>query len=155
MTANHYIRRETLVNVAINCFFAALFFFVVFGGQDRVPVWGLGNWVFDFIPQSFMIALLGTIIPGALAAKRLRAGAVQAFVRPSPLPRNLLLRALLLAVVSAVIGATAVALLMTATDAGHLEPLPALLLKIGYAALLSVVITPPGLRAALALPAAA
>lgn len=71
MTANHYIRRETLVNVAINCFFAALFFFVVFGGQDRVPVWGLGNWVFDFIPQSFMIALLGTIIPGALAAKRL------------------------------------------------------------------------------------
>jgi len=156
VTASQYIRRETLISIAINCFFSALFFFVVFGGKERIPVWGLGNWVFDFLPQSFMIALLSTIVPGAIAVKRLRSGRVQALGHRSPLPRNLLLRGLVLAAVSAIVGAAAIALLVAAaTDAAHLEPVSALTLKIAYAALLSILITPPGLRAALVGPEAA
>lgn len=74
MNAQSYIRRETGVSIVINSVLSLLFFFLVFGMDDPIPVWGMGQWVFDFLPQSFMIALMSTLVPGYLTAKKLKAG---------------------------------------------------------------------------------
>lgn len=149
---NHqvYIRRETLVSVVINCVLSALFFWLVFRGVDPVPMWGIGNWVFDFMPQGFMIALMSTLVPGAMTGKAIRAGRITADGPRSRLPGNLLARALLLASASALLGAGLVTVFVTGIGVTHLPGTTALLLKVAYGAILAAVVTPPGLRRALA-----
>lgn len=95
MTQGAYIRKETLVSMAINGVLSAVFFLLVFGTAQTVLVWGAGNWVFDFLPQSFMITLMGTLVPGALTARRLKAGEIQPGGHASRLPQSLVLRALM------------------------------------------------------------
>lgn len=101
--------------------------------------------MFDFLPQSFMIALMGTLVPGVLTRRKLQAGVVAALPGTTRLPRNLVVRALSLAVASA-------ALVVAVTFATQQESLAfavALTLKVAYGALLAALITPLGLRAAL------
>lgn len=145
-----YVRRETAVSIVINSALSALFFWLVFGGVDPVPVWGMGNWVFDFAPQSFMIALMSTLVPGALTAKAIRAGKIAPAGSPSRLPGGLVKRALLLALLSAAGGTLLVALCATASGVASISAMTGLVLKVGYGALLAIVVTPPGLRRALA-----
>lgn len=69
----------------------------------------------------------------------------------SPIPPgNLLARALVLAVASAILGAGLVALAATAFGVAELSATMALVLKVAYGAILAVIVTPPGLRRALA-----
>lgn len=149
MTHEAYIRKETLISMVINGVLSAVFFLVVFGTAPSVPTWGVGNWVFDFLPQSFMIALMSTLVPGALTAKRLKAGVVEPIGQTSRWPRSLLLRALLLAVLAAVIGTGLVAGVAALTEISELVLIPALSLKVLYGIALGAVVTPIGLRAAL------
>jgi len=144
-----HIRRETLVSVVINTALTFAFYCLVFGLGRRVPVWGVGAYVFDFIPQAFMIALMATLVPGALARNALRKGLVAPWAGGSRLPRRLWLRALVVAVLSALIAVGGAAVLMTVTGWTMLSPLSALLGKLGFAVGLAVIVTPPGLRAAL------
>jgi len=150
MSHESYIRRETLVSMVINGVLSLVFFLLVFGFAQHIPVWGMGNFVFDFIPQSFMISLMSTLVPGALTAKRLGAGALSPSDRPSRLPRSLILRALLLAILSAIVGTAIVAALATASGVAQVEWSAALALKIVYGVILGAFVTPIGLRAALA-----
>jgi len=145
-----YIRRETMVSAVINAILSALFFWLVFRGVDPVPVWGMGNWVFDFVPQGFMIALMSTLVPGALTGRAIRSGRIAADGQANRLPGNLLARALLLAGAAAILGAGLVAAIMKLVGAEQLPPGTALLLKIVYGASLAILVTPPGLRRALA-----
>ena len=149
MMHQSYIRKETLVSMMINGVLSAVFFLLVFGMAASVPAWGVGNWVFDFLPQSFMITLMSTLVPGALTAKRLKSGEIQAGTHVSHLPRSLLLRALLLAALAAVIGTGLVAAVVTLTGATALVWLPALGVKVAYGIALGAIVTPFGLRAAL------
>lgn len=149
LESSAYIRREMLISVAINAALSVLFFFLVFGGVKSVPLWGVGGWVLDFIPQSFMIALMSTFVPGVLAAKRVRAGLVLPHTGRSLLPRSLVLRAILMACLTAVGGTVIVAGMIAA---GGLDRLPfafAGALKVAYGGLLAALVTPPTLRAAL------
>ena len=145
-----YIRRETGVSIVINSVLSALFFWLVFGGVNPVPVWGMGNWVFDFLPQSFMIALMSTLVPGALTAKAIRAGKIRGDGKANWLPGNLLGRAILLAILSAIGGATLVSLLAKVAGVTEIAWATALGLKVAYGAMLAIIVTPPGLRRALA-----
>jgi len=153
-----YIRRETGVSIVINSVLSALFFWLVFGGVDPVLVWGMGNWVFDFLPQSFMIALMSTLVPGALTAKAIRAGKIAGNGPRNWLPANLLARAVVLAILSAAGGTALVALLVIAVGVTlslpwsitELSATTALALKVIYGAILALIVTPPGLRQALA-----
>ncbi|MBC2670189.1 MHYT domain-containing protein [Novosphingobium piscinae] len=151
MTQDHvtYIRRETLVSVVINTVLSAAAFWLVFRGQDPVQVWGLGYWVFDFIPQSFMIALMSTLVPGAIAGRAVRAGRIRPAGAPGRLPGNLVVRALLMAVLGVVLGTAAVAGLAGLAGLSALSPSAALALKMVYGALLALIVTPLGLRRAL------
>lgn len=150
MTHDAYIRRETFVSMAINGVLSLVFFLIVFGRASVIPVWGVGNWVFDYLPQSFMIALMSTLVPGALTGKRLRAGALQPSSNTSRLPRSLPLRALLLAIVAAPVGAALVASIAWASGVDALAWTPALAVKVIYGVMLAAIVTPIGLRSALA-----
>ena len=145
-----YIRRETGVSIVINSALSALFFWLVFAGVDPVPVWGMGNWVFDFVPQSFMIALMSTLVPGALTAKAIRAGKIRGHGKANWLPGNLPGRAVVLAALSALGGASSIALLARASGVTEITWATALGLKVAYGAMLAIIVTPPGLRRALA-----
>ena len=72
-----YIRRETRISMAINAMLSLLIFLAVFGLRQPVKSWGVGQWVFDFLPQSFMIALMSVLIPGMLARQKLQKGALR------------------------------------------------------------------------------
>lgn len=149
MTHDAYIRKETLISMVINGVLSAVFFLLVFGLPESVAVWGVGNWVFDFLPQSFMITLMSTLVPGALTAKRLKSGVIEPATFASRLPRSLPLRALLLAVLAAAIGTALIAGLAALTGINELGLVPALGFKVVYGIALGAVVTPIGLRAAL------
>lgn len=149
ITAARHIRRETLVSVIINVALSFLFFLLVFGWQQPVAVWGVGKLVFDFLPQSFMIALMGTLVPGALTAAKLRKGGVERLPGKSRLPASLVLRALLLAALSMIAGTALVALLLRASGVEQMAWPAALALKLVYGGLLALLVTPIGLAAAL------
>jgi hypothetical protein len=152
MDTARYVRRATITSVMVSAALTILLFFLVFGGMDHVPIWGAGGWVFDFVPQSFMIALMSTLVPGLLARQQIRAGAVAAMPGETRLPRNLLARALVLAGAGAVFGPAVVGSIAAAVQQPTLAFAVALILKVAYGAVLAAVITPLGLRAALTCP---
>lgn len=148
---NHadYIRKETAISMAINGTLSAAFFLLVFEWGSPVPLWGVGNWVFDFLPQSFMIALMATLVPGAIADRKLRSGKLSPSGVPTRLPRSLAARAVLLALASALGGTALVAALAALSAASAIDWNAALANKIAYGALLAAVVTPSAIRAAL------
>jgi len=145
-----YIARETLVSMVINTCMSFLFFKLVFTNGQPVPVWGVGAYVFDFGPQAFMIALMSALVPGTMAGRALRAGRVVAWQGRSRLPARLGRRAVVMAVVSAAGAAGLAAVLLGMTGLASLPYATALGVKLVFAAGLAAVVTPLGLRAALA-----
>jgi len=144
-----YVRRETLLSILINVVLSLAFFLIVFGTADQVPSRGAAGLAVDFIPQSFMIALMSTLVPGALTLRRVRAGALPRSSRSTRLPAKLVPRALLVAVLAVLIGAGIAGAVVWFWAPGTLGWLPALLIKLAYGGLLAAITTPPGLRAAL------
>lgn len=141
-----YINRETFVNVSINILLTPLFFWIFFGQFDHVPVWGIGNWLFDFVPQSFIIAFMSMLIPSVVAVRAVGAGKV----RPDNIVQNpirlLILRGILAGAASAALGTGLVAAVIIAAGYNHLGFTWALIIKQIYAGLLAYIITPLGLR---------
>jgi hypothetical protein len=147
--AGPYVRREAMISVVINVALSGLFFLLVFGRTDPIPVWGLGKYAFDFVPQSFMIALMSAVVPGILAIQRRRAGLVERVESPPRLPRKLLPRALLVALLAVLLGAGCIALVLFATRIDSIGWPPALVFKLLYGGALAALVTPPSLRVAL------
>ncbi|HZV09129.1 MAG TPA: hypothetical protein VFF94_05205 [Novosphingobium sp.] len=149
-----YIARETAVSMGINTALSLAFFLGVFGIGRPVPVWGAGHYVLDFGPQAFMIALMATLVPGAVAARARRAGRVAPVAGPlglaARLPAGLWPRALLLAAASALGALVLAAAALAATGAVLLPFAPALAAKLAFGAALAAFITPLGLKAVLA-----
>ena len=142
-----YLRKEALISIAINAGLSALFAVLVFrGGPATVEAVAV-----DALPQSFMIALMTTLVPTLLTRKRLRAGVVQPLAGRGPrLPANLALRALLVAAGAALIGGALHWLLLPRLGAA-VWPFDAVLaFKVGYGALLARLLAPLILRRALA-----
>ena len=143
-----YVKKETLIAVAINSALSALFALIVFGGNDAAPVVDVA---FDAFPQSFMIALMTTLVPTAITRRRLRLGAVPPLAAGAVrLPRNLLLRALLVAAAAALVGGGLNWLLLPQLAPALLAFVPVLAYKILYGALLALLLAPVVLRTALA-----
>ncbi|AIT82242.1 hypothetical protein [Novosphingobium pentaromativorans] len=152
MNASAHIRRETAVSGVINLILSLLFFLLTFGTSGPVEVWGPGQWVFDFVPQSFMIALMSTIVPGAITLKKLKRGDLAPLAGSSRLPRNLFARAFVLAAMSALAGTAMIAMLMLFVSISVLPFWFALAAKLLYGLGLALIITPLGLKAALEAP---
>ncbi|WP_260929013.1 hypothetical protein [Novosphingobium sp. 9] len=149
ISASDFIRRETLTSVAINTVLSLAFFLVVFRLEARVPVWGLGNLVFDTLPQSFMITLMGVLVPGLIARAKRQAGKVEALSERSILPYSPWVRAIAMALVSALVCSAIALAIFAALGWQDVNWWCALGGKLVFGAMLALVVTPVGLRAAL------
>lgn len=145
-SAADHIRRETLISMVINGVLSLVFTAIFFRPFADIAVAGLA---FDFVPQSFAITLMSVLVPGFLTRRKLAAGVVAPLAGRSVLPRSLVLRALLLAIVAAGVGY----LVRLVFDAVIAVPTLAwgagAAIKIAYGVLLALVTTPIGLRAEL------
>lgn len=141
-----YITRETAISAVINAGFSLAFFLLVFG--TGAVVVNVGSYALDFLPQSCAIAVMSTLVPGAIVGGRLRKGALVRSGRAGALPSGLLLRTVVMAVLGTLVGAVVCALLLLAGPSTF-GWWGALAGKLAYGAALAVLVTPPGLRAAL------
>lgn len=127
------IARETAISIVINLAFSLGFFLLIFGGTGPVTVWGMGQLAFDNAIQAFMIALMSTLVPGALLLRRL--------------PGSLVVRAALAGLAAAVIGGGALAAILSLGDVAALAWRDALILKLTFGAVIAAIVTPICLRA--------
>ncbi|MEO7691013.1 MAG: hypothetical protein ABIS51_17155 [Sphingomonas sp.] len=147
--ATSYIRRETRVSIAVNAVLSLAFYVLFFGTSRRAAIGGIGGLSFDFIPQSFAITLMSTLVPGLLTMGKLARGQLTPQPGQSPLPRSLLLRSLLLAAGAALAGAVVALMVTLGWGSSTLAWHTGAGIKILYGALLAWIVTPFGLRATL------
>lgn len=136
MSSRAIIFRETLVSVAINVAISIAFFFAVFGLAAPIDGASFGR---DFLPQAFMVALMGTLIPSLL----IRRGSGTAIA-------PVVLRSLLLALAALALAGGGAWLFFA--RGGTVEPYAGLFMKIIFAALLSAVVTPVAIHQTLVAP---
>lgn len=144
-----YIRRETIVGVVISVAITLLFFLIVFGFSGPVEVWGPGKFVFDFLPQAFMIALMATLAPGLITERKIRRGDLQMIDERSRLPKSLPFRAALIAITAAGVSVALFSGLFLVSGVTGLGWLAALAIKLLFGGALAAIVTPLGLKAAL------
>jgi hypothetical protein len=145
-----YVVRETAISIVINAAISAVFAWAMFHGAEPVSVSGAGGLAFDFLPQTFMIALMSSLVPSAIARKRLRPDmAASGHAAPGRLPRNLLLRALLIAAAATLLIAPAASFLLAKAAGASLDGGAVMPMKVAYGAFLALLVTPAALRAEL------
>lgn len=144
-----YIRTETIFSVVGSTVVNVLFFLLVFGTMGPIEVWGVGKYAFDFVPQSFMTALICVWLPGALTRKRLTNGAVVHLLGPRPRPASLILRGLLYGSIALGLGAGAVSTGLLLLGLNEVNWFGGLIFKLAYGAIVAAIVTPVGLHAVL------
>lgn len=148
-----YIRKETAISAVINIAIGAAFFILLFRGQANVPLWGTSGLILDCVPQGFMVGLMSVLPPCLITRHRLRNGLVAPISGSMPrLPRSLLLRALMMAVLTLAALTALAALLASAFDVKSLPFTLALVLKALVGGVVALLVTPPALRAELTAP---
>jgi hypothetical protein len=150
MTSEQYIRRETFVSIAINIALSLAFFLLGFGFTGPVPVWGFKAFVFDFAPQGFMIALMATLVPGALARRAKKLGRIVPLPTGRTAASSLIGRANLTGMIGAGVGVTGAAAIYAFADVGTIGWGSALFAKLVFGGIVAGIATPLGLRIALA-----
>jgi hypothetical protein len=151
VVVRRYIAVETAISMAINTGFSALFMWLAFGRTAWIDLWGAHGLALDFVPQTFMIAAMSVLVPGALARQRIRERRIEGCVAQTPgrWPHHLWLRTLLMAaVLTVVLGGIASGALAAAWH-GPLGFWTVFPLKLAYGAFVALVATPLGLRVAL------
>ncbi|EQB12187.1 hypothetical protein [Sphingobium lactosutens] len=133
-----HIARETVVSAVISGAISAAFFFGLFGLDGVVPVRGWTGFAADFVPQSAPVALMACLVPALMARRAIRSGRLGASLRHTGM--GLVRLALACAVLAALLGG-AVAWLWTMSGLVSLNPVTALLIKVGYGALLGALVT--------------
>lgn len=141
------VRRETAIGVVASMVAGTIAFLVVFGWGKPVPVRGLSGFAVDFLPQTFMIVLMGSLVPGLLTARRVRTGKIAALSgarRISVVARSVIVALSAMAVFGG--GALAASMLSGATV---LDARAAFLLKLAYSGCIALAITPSAVVASL------
>ncbi|MEO9132181.1 MAG: hypothetical protein ABI240_13340 [Sphingomonas sp.] len=142
-----YIAVETALGIVINALISIGFVWLVFGGTPRIATRAL---ILDAVPQSFMIALMSTIVPTLLTRRRQRAGLVAGLPGHTPVfLRPLLLRATFIAVLAVGVGVAFSACFTTLVAPDGLSFGAALAFKAGYGGALGLIVTPITVQLAL------
>lgn len=135
---------ETAISIAINAVLSVAFALLVFGGRESIDV-AASDVLFDMAPQSFMVAFMGTLVPGLLTRKRLAAGRIAGFSE-RVVPGRSVLRAFATAVAAAAAGTGLIALVRPEMSIA----LPVFVAaKAIYGAALAAIVTPIALNAVL------
>ena len=141
LSRHAYLTRETAVSGGINALISAGFFVLVFWKHDVVPVWGMGNYAFDFLPQSFGISLMSGLVPALLARQAVGSGRVGAVLADQSDLGRLFVRSLTNAAVATVLGVGLCVSVLWITGPEAIGLGTALILKIIYGAALGSAIT--------------
>jgi hypothetical protein len=146
-----YIATEVAISALINGALSLLAAWLVFGGRQSIEAAGPQGFAMDFLPQTFMVTLMSTLVPTWLTRRRVRSGQIGKLPQAaSRLPQNVALRALALALAStALLGVGAMALAPVVLE-GAVLLTGLLALKVAYGVVISVPVTGFALRAALA-----
>lgn len=139
VASSRHIARETAVSTGINAAISVGFFVLVFGEVDSVPVWGMGNYAFDFLPQSFAIGLMATLVPGLLCRRAIAAGRFGG--NATPTPASVIVKAVLNALAALVLGAGLCALALWAAGVEEIDQVTAFVPKVLYGAVLGAIVT--------------
>jgi hypothetical protein len=134
MTDRLVIARETAISVVINAIISIGFFLLVFSYGPPVPTSALAP---DFLPQTFMVALMGSLVPSLLVGRRNGAGA-----------SGIVRRAFLIAIGALLIAGGGAFATAYSADA-MLSSRVALAIKAVFGALLAAIVTPIAVRATL------
>jgi hypothetical protein len=151
MTHSRYILRESVVSALINAAISAGFFAAFFAGIPSIPVWGVGNYAFDFVPQTFAVALMSALVPCLLARTGKTKAAVAPSFRSSSVP-EIVIRALSWAVAAVLVAAGATAIALHLSGLVEIEAGPAFAFKLIYGAVLGGIVTSRALRTELTQP---
>lgn len=146
------VLRETLISTLPNAVVSAGFVWLVFGGQETIPLWGMNGLAFDLVPTTFMLTLMTTIALTLLLRKRRRDGLLPETVgaaAPLPLPHNPILRGLVLASALLLLLVPASVAVLSATWQADWPYAEVLAFKIVYGVLVGWVATPLVVLAAL------
>jgi hypothetical protein len=135
MSHGSIVARETGISMVINAVLSIVFFWLVFGFANAVTYRELGP---DFLPQAFMVALMGSLVPGLLVARR--SGAAKTAVAQ---------RAFLLAGTALVLSGGGAFLICRMFGAASISPARAVVIKALFGALLAAAVTPVAVRRAL------
>jgi hypothetical protein len=144
VTTGVYIAREAAISAAVNGAISAAFFFLLHRGADAVPFKGPGGLILDALPQSFMVAFMGALVPGLLARRAMAAGKLGAKlgIEAAGVVRLAVVGALLCAAAGVAL-VLAIALLVGSPGLPAEIAAPA---KIAYGALLGALVTTVALR---------
>ncbi len=138
MTHRALTVRETAISIVINAVLSFLFFVVVFGWGRPVGGAALGR---DFLPQAFMVALMGSLVPGLLMRRHGTASA-GAVVR----------RAVALALAGLIVAGGGAFLVCRLLGDAPVAFAAALAIKVAFGAMLAALVTPVAVRAVLPSP---
>ena len=144
------IVREAAISAGINAAISAGFFFAFFGLGARVPVWGLGSFAFDFMPQSFAVCFFASFVPSLLATKAAARGRVTCNEMIGS-PLGLLRRSMKHGLAGLIIGGALWTALLWLAGVEQIAPSSALAIKIAYGFLLGGAVTARSLRQLLAI----
>ena len=133
MSDRALIRRETAISVVINMAISAAFFVAMFGTGGPVAIDRLA---LDCVPQAFMVALMGSLVPGLLASRRLGAGR----------PGHVALGAVATAMLAALIGGGGIWLLASAAPSASLPYGQSFALKIAFGGVVAAIATPLAIK---------
>jgi hypothetical protein len=142
-----YLAVETAISMAINGLLSAGFAWLIFHGHDYVPINGPGGLVRDAGPQTFMIALMGTLVPSLITRQRMRAGHLDAWLQRHSGARQrrgstIFLRALVMAIVGVALGLAINQTILPLLFPAALAYERVLLFKTVYGLLVALVVTP-------------
>lgn len=146
LPTHRYVLRETAASGGINTALSMGFFLAVFGLDPVVRVWGMGNYAFDFVPQSFAVAFFGALVPSLLARKATLAGKLPSLVHANPAVGKIVLRALAIGIAAMALGSGAWALALMVAGIDTLAFGPAFTIKLLHGAALGGIATHVSLK---------
>jgi len=139
------VLRETLISTLPNAVVSAGFVWLLFGGQTRVPLWGMDGLAFDLVPTTFMLTLMTTIALTLLLRKRRRDGLLadgDPRIAPLPVPGNPVLRGIVFGLALLILFVPVSVLVLSAVWQGDWPFAQVLAFKIAYGVVVGWVATP-------------
>lgn len=145
-----YVAREAAISSVINAAISAAFFLVVFGFGATVPVWGLGNFVLDLVPQTFAVVFFASFVPSLLANRAISAGKIAAVSIAPAAALTVFKTAVVQATAAVIVGVAIWAAFLWLAGTQEITATTAFAIKVIYGALLGASVTFNRLRAMLA-----
>lgn len=142
--------KHTLVSCIINALFSMAFFALFFREEAVLVLGQMSKLTTDFLPQALFVGFFSSLPPSLLTLKELKAGKLSPRLGTAfPLPTNLVLRVIVLAVLSLFVFGGGTVLILNFIEPITISFTVGLVVKALYGIALSLIITPIAVMATL------